>query len=1043
MKGAERSLVTVAVLTTFLFWGTVSAATLKANFNTEKRVGGVTTFDRQRFVSFHYEITTGDMEPARLDEIIGEMNVSIGRYLGGPGASTPSYPGATVEELEEYGSKFIGRQLRKEQSIIYNTCNKIVTDSSDIFQVLATSKDYYGYAQHAVNFFRTHFDDEKGVLKPCYYEPMNEPMNKAKYIDAEDPVAVRFEQSKMIHDVCETIHSEFNNAINVGGYASGYVEYHQRQMVVWEERMKIFLDVAGSCVNFVSTHLYNVEGAMMEGILDIIDAYNYHLYDKVTPHIVSEFGRSSKLWFTPATFADGSSGKFSQPWTPSRDFEAMSAVSAVWMQLLHKVDRVHKAVPFMVGRAMWSYNEHSQNSYPWALVRKVSAPDGSPQWVWSHQVDFFRLLSGVQGDFRTTTVDDNSIVTHALLHKDVGFLLIKNLHPREAKEVHVVLEGELHPNILNITRSRIYLNEAEIQSELDIAQGVRRSGIPIYEADVQESSLDKFVVEPDEFMLLKITFVNPPTKASVVATSHHYTKNFLQPIIANEPISFFFDGLPDSNRKVFVRAGITRMDKRGLAFDLFVNNHRMPVDQAYLHNGPDQPSWLDWGVLEIAVPIIHLVDGENEISFVFPDNGGHVTSCILRVDQTTELQQVFKMEQPVPAAEAPMQRKNYILNPSFEQHGEDWSLSGLSEFQYKVSDAFEGNSALRLRWGDAWATQRVSLEAGADYEVEMLCRVFKNYGQKITLKVHNYDGPNLSMDCFEAVWSKVAVIFKSGASTAVNVTIEALKGSAGLVDLMKLTKISEELVPAPVAPTHENLIQNGDFELVDSKVWRAYDGGIVSHEVGFESTSSAHLTGSMRVNRIRQIVQVKPETDYSLTAVGMVMDAEQRIKVGVRNYDGPVLRASISSLEWSSASLQFYSAKSTSVEIFIAAQRGNVGYVDDVRLLEIPPPDTIHLTADNNSTIPTSGPVPIHLSYSAGEGRIVVVRIFNAETESWVAGTRATIPRGRGSLVMNVLINVQLEDGAPYIIYADIRELFSSTNEAHMIKSLPVVASAV
>eukprot|EP00188_Purpureofilum_apyrenoidigerum_P000575 Plantae.Rhodophyta-Purpureofilum_apyrenoidigerum.ctg12578.p1 GENE.Plantae.Rhodophyta-Purpureofilum_apyrenoidigerum.ctg12578~~Plantae.Rhodophyta-Purpureofilum_apyrenoidigerum.ctg12578.p1 ORF type:complete len:632 (-),score=119.68 Plantae.Rhodophyta-Purpureofilum_apyrenoidigerum.ctg12578:1276-2904(-) len=533
-------------------------------------------------------------------------------------------------------------------------------------------------------------------------------------------------------------------------------------------------------------------------------------------------------------------------------------------------------------------------------------------------------------------------------------------------------------------------------------------------------------MEPEEFMVLTIEFENEPIVQKTTAVTHHYSRDFLQPIVANEDIAFRFDKLPEGNRRIFLRAGITRQDFLTFNFTASINGHEMIISQAFYRNGPPQPKWLDWGVFEVEAPLSFFQTGENVVRFRFTENGGHVTSCILRIETKTVIQGASLITM------ASLQPENQVRNPSFENGQDQWMLSGAAEIEDR--DKFEGEHSLRLRWDDAEAKQRVTILPGVNYELVAFCRVF-NAGYKMSVVVTEYDGPDLEQYCTDSEWTKAAIRFSSGRSTKATIKIVAPRGNAGYFDYLRLAVTNQEADDIPEEVLEDSLIKDRTFE-IRSLAWRGYGSTRFVEDYGFESNHSGRFDGTSKYQGIEQVLELESLTDYVLSVKAKMDDAGELLFLGVKDYDGEEKRVKITSPQWSTYSLQFMSGSSTTAKIFVAGKIDNRGYVDNFDIIKVPPIDSISFLQPTLTSLPLTGTVDINVNYSCPDIRAIVVRVLDLSRNTgsqWVAGGRKKVQAGRGTTSISVSLNLPLVPGTNYRIALDIREITASLNEALMI----------
>lgn len=126
----------------------------------------------------------------------------------------------------------------------------------------------------------------------------------------------------------------------VGGPTSAFPEWQANNFSLWADVMGVFLDGAGSSVDFISVHLYSTQLDLnadhvaqrspnnVDAILDLHEASSINVAGEYLPHVVSEYGTS----FKPKTL----------PYTPVYYWNILRSFNAKLLTLLQRPDRILK-----------------------------------------------------------------------------------------------------------------------------------------------------------------------------------------------------------------------------------------------------------------------------------------------------------------------------------------------------------------------------------------------------------------------------------------------------------------------------------------------------------------------------------------------------------------------------------------------------------------------------------------------------------------------------------------------------------------------------
>lgn len=580
------------------------------DLKTQKYIGKETELSREKYFSGHFSYTENDLAD-QSDYLFKELDVKFGRNFGAPRPVTKNKEGfenaiPSIEEAQKTAAnnyKYIQKgKLFKD----YATHDLIITAhpkeayqlNCDIDKIAAFDAAYIKNAY---------------PVMPKYYEVMNEPFVHAidfvKNYNETDAVIV--EMSKLHKAVADKVHQEVKDIL-VGGYSAAWPEYEKNNFAIWDKHMKTFMDIAGESMDFFGTHLYdglNVTGAFnyrsgsnTDAVLDMIESYSYQKWGKIKPHLISEYGYTTK----------GMQGKV---YSEVSDGKCLMSYNKFLMNFMSKPDRILKAVPFIVGKGSWYYKDPKNkdgNPYPWVITRK--SPDGS--YEYTHLIKFYELWKGVKGTFIDINSNNPDIQVNGFVDQDKAYIAFNNLD-ENTQNIDLDFLSNSASNIKNITLRRLYINENEVP-HLD------------YEKDLKK--IKDLVLRPGETVVLDCD-LKKNDFSNTLNVDSYYSKTYLQEIEANKTISFVIDNAQTSKKgRGFIEMGIARKHALSKAPIVMINGNNATVPTNWA--GYDQaPREQFFGVIEIPVDIKLIQSGENTVTITFPDTGGHLSSVILKTEK--------------------------------------------------------------------------------------------------------------------------------------------------------------------------------------------------------------------------------------------------------------------------------------------------------------------------------------------------------------------------------------------------------------------------
>ena len=586
-----------------------------------RNIGGVTTFDRDQFITVHESYGSKDMTDDELHYLEDVLDARYGRdggLLSWQATHTKADPNnpdmPDVEDIkrgaEAYRKSLVGRQRElseKMKEVVICTHPEIMHATPDNEHVPWGPRSYEGVAEYTAQFLKHYFTDSE---RPRYLEVFNEPFVKIKNIKGAS-VQTMSEQ----HNVVAKRVKELNPDVLVGGYAAAWIELEHRNFGHCNDWQKAFMDIAGENMDFFSYHLYdgvNVEGAPRdrtgsnsEAIMDIIDTYSHLKFGVAKPLMITEYGK----------IPDGNMGMMD--YSPERSAGMLYSFNGQHMTFMDHPDRLIKTIPFILGKAMWTYELKGEGkpgqANPFLLWRKTAEGD----FVTTDLTLFYDFWKGVEGEWRVSQSSNPDVRVQFLADRDRLIVILGNL----AFEPHTVqltgLEG---------------VNVKAVQARSLMTHGEQ----PI----VDQRSMDRIPstvnLQPGMGLMLFVDLEHTKRPKAQVKEYRVYATDYLKDIEADQPIEFQFDNTPSGTGTAVLRVSPGReLGKAVLPTSIKFNGHSLKIPTNWA--GSDQAGRSNFfGMIEFNVPMKHVAQ-TNEVEIIYPDSGGKIACAVLQINRNEKL----------------------------------------------------------------------------------------------------------------------------------------------------------------------------------------------------------------------------------------------------------------------------------------------------------------------------------------------------------------------------------------------------------------------
>ncbi|WPR72173.1 T9SS type A sorting domain-containing protein [Flavobacterium sp. NG2] len=613
---------------TFNFYAQVN---VKLDLNVKHSVGGISTFERWKFITTHANQSEGEWNgdnvlPDLKNDFLNGRDVYLGRDTGGitynlnQVKEDPTRPGfADPADITSKGTA-------SKNSFAANTSlhpyesrkNWIICAQLHPFwtgaEQKATGKGWKLANATATGEYMgryiTAFHGGNGQKLPSFVEVINEPDydllgGLKEYTKSINEIAV------FHNDVAAAIRAQIPN-IRIGGYTNAFPEFEVGNFQRWINRDKMFMDVAGANMDFWSIHLYDFpsinggkkqlrSGSNIEATFDMMDQYSMMKFNKTKPYVISEYGAQTHDYNN-------------SQWSSYRDWLILKGMNSQLMSFLERPNTIDIAIPFVITKAEWGFNATTGVPYTHRLMRKTNEPASyTGQWTYTDLVKFYDLWKNVKGTRVYIKPDNLDVLANAYIDGNKGYVILNNLN-FQPTTVNLNLFDTNNIVITSINKKHLTVinNNATLEESL--------VSLP----------LTSVTLGAESTIILEYTFANAIAINETADETKYFATTYLQPIVANQPVVFQVNNVQKSTYgDAVLRIGLGRDHGQSLSPIVKVNNTSITVPINFRGYNQAQRERF-FGVLEIPVPY-SLLTTNNQISVQLPDSGGHISSVALQV----------------------------------------------------------------------------------------------------------------------------------------------------------------------------------------------------------------------------------------------------------------------------------------------------------------------------------------------------------------------------------------------------------------------------
>ncbi|MDZ8120535.1 hypothetical protein P9H32_18050 [Pontiella sp. NLcol2] len=598
------------------------------NLNVRHSVGGVDAFDREKWMVLHARATEHDWDSEEQREtFLNEYDVYLGRDCGAlPEALSwtsedPDKPGwcdhACIEQLGKRERERYA-QNTAVHALEYRSKKMTIGGQPKMFPDGSTNANGFAIGSYdaLADFYEqylTHFTGSGGTdgpPKPAMLEVVNEP-----FVHAREHNTTYAEISEFHNKVAERV-KRLHPDLLIGGYTAAHPGFEDHDFGHWDKNWRQFIDIAGGNMDFFSLHLYDNplknkdpqnsiyrSGSNVEAILDMVEHYSFLKLGEVKPLNISEYGC--------LRVGNGF------PYSPDEAWRCTRSYNTILMQLLERPDRIIQAIPFMVLKAEWGRKDGYP--YPKRLLYDVDELKGRPKdndgpWAYTPRLNFWELWKGVKGTRVDTIASDPDIQVDAYVNGADVFAVVSSLDHTGPQTVELSMLGAAEDLL------RVEVKHAHADENLE----------PVID-EFERASLERITLGASATAMLKFSYRAPLKTDEVSVEKKYYATTYLQPIKADEPVRFRIEGVrrASSYGEAVLRLGMGREHGRSLHPVVRVNGTSVEVPTDW--RGYDQATRNQFfGVVEIPVEY-DLLEKNNTVEVIFPDDGGHVSSLAMQV----------------------------------------------------------------------------------------------------------------------------------------------------------------------------------------------------------------------------------------------------------------------------------------------------------------------------------------------------------------------------------------------------------------------------
>jgi len=569
-------------------------ATVSIDATLARKIGDRAEINRRQYFNIHGEPRNFEEDPSMENYLFNTLDV-----YGGRSFNYGWFMNQTPEDPNRPGfwdaSRLSGRENAARRRWVANGSPTIDPNSDQI--IVGHIRESYPTPQDITNArnsggFRTRNHDAladyatrwiKGIFpKPTYFEPTNE-------IDVHISDAnTSWENVSQLYTKTARAFRAAGLSTKVAGTADAWPQFERNNFGVWNSRAKRFIDLAGDEIGALSYHVYDREGGNLEAILDLVENYTNNQYGSPIPYLLTE---------------GGASGRSLGPNPEQERYRILRVNNATLMQLMERDGRMEKWIPFNTATAI-----RRDGSTEWSSgLREWSQSQN--KWVWSDIIHLYELWKDVKGKRCYVNSTDPDVIALGFIDGSTLHLCLHNITDGRANVNLRRITGNASVNSATISRLSYRGNRVNYQE--DLAFGQNTSTLTLVDG---------------ETAIIKYNLNRAPTLQATIEERTHYGNKVIQPVRANQAINIAINGVPNGSKSYAkLRFGLGNVTTASLNPQIKINGTTLNYSTDIFGNESR-----DFTSREAIVPV-NLLRNNNTVQFIFPQNGGHLSTAVLVV----------------------------------------------------------------------------------------------------------------------------------------------------------------------------------------------------------------------------------------------------------------------------------------------------------------------------------------------------------------------------------------------------------------------------
>ncbi len=630
---------------------TVGQVTVVVNATQVRKIGGVSELERSRFFNYHGTLVPpsntnlGNLQnqltsPDFFDATAGRTSTEFDQFITNGLGEDPDNPSfinmdELVGELQGSYRNFLvsgtrWRPLRDNPEPFIVNSGRSASFWPAFFRTdpnTGVTSNFYPYSLAYADFLVTYLDEV--VYGPNAFLPIDEErmwielLNEPElHLDSNFTTQDLIDYHRNVADLVKSSHPD----AKIIGPSLAITSFHANNFARWNSTLRPFIEGAGASMDALSYHPYEryrgfANGTYSQDVMespgriqstiDLIENHYINFHGRGIPLSITEYG-SWQLWDVEIDGEPliGNYAIDAQQWDLCRNIKEKMFV------FLEQPDIILNAVPFVSPRDFRP--DIPTNLY---ADNVMFQQDASGDWEETIIGNFFRLLAKIDGQYVTYASSNPNVQVQSFVDGDQLYVMLNNLS--SALEIVQLELNTGNAKIGNATIDRVYRSFDGVNTFVD-NQNIA-------------GSLGGILLDAEECAVVTVTLTSELEFDSERSETNYYGDATVVPINTagtSDNISVNVDptdAVDATVRVSFARPGFPT----GEPFFMVVNgtfNFMVDVGELELDDGDNQAF-----TREIEIPAAILTNGENDFSFQFGGNGGHIAAVVVVIGRESTL----------------------------------------------------------------------------------------------------------------------------------------------------------------------------------------------------------------------------------------------------------------------------------------------------------------------------------------------------------------------------------------------------------------------